>query len=429
MAARAPDTRGTLLLQLHARVCARAAGGQVRVRGVAHKRRRFLSTPQGPREPLSAQSGRRCRIDYMEIKGAGGSGPGWRGACTLAVILLYLHSLLLHTEVAGTTTAGPPQPAAPGPPLRAEEVCGRPAVTGKIFGGRDAPEKRWPWQVSLLYNGQHICGAALISAYWVASAAHCFQLSHDPSAYKVLLGYYRLKTPTSHSRQASVYRVIVNTDFNKRYYMGSDITLLQLYRPVDFSDYIRPVCLPGPNTQLPPHTSCWITGWGMVSEERVLSAPYTLQEGEVGVIDSQVCTSYFQGPDPNNDTYSIRDDMLCAGDLMTGKSICRGDSGGPLVCQLNNTWLLIGLSSWSRPCQEPISPSVFTKVSYFAQWISKKQAASPNAGPSSRPPESRPPSEPSFTSLGSVHKPSSFLTLVTSQTFLLLLSFLWTQWP
>uniref|UniRef100_A0A8C0CLY5 tryptase n=1 Tax=Balaenoptera musculus TaxID=9771 RepID=A0A8C0CLY5_BALMU len=267
-------------------------------------------------------------------------------------------------------------------------VCGRPAVTGRIFGGRDAPEKRWPWQVSLLYNGQHICGAALISAYWVASAAHCFQLylphdrSHDPSAYKVLLGYYRLKTPTSHSRQASVYRVIVNTDFNKRYYMGSDITLLQLYRPVDFSDYIRPVCLPGPNTQLPPHTSCWITGWGMVTEERewgqgVLSAPYTLQEGEVGVIDSQVCTSYFQGPDPNNNTYSIRDDMLLHVLLHLGPhDSCplfpQGDSGGPLVCQLNNTWLLIGLSSWSRPCQEPVSPSVFTKVSYFAQWISEK---------------------------------------------------------
>lgn len=65
-----------------------------------------------------------------------------------------------------------------------------------------------------------------------------------------------------------MYRVIVNTDFNKHYYMGSDITLLQLYRPVDFSDYIRPVCLPGPNTQLPPHTSCWITGWGMVTEDR-----------------------------------------------------------------------------------------------------------------------------------------------------------------
>lgn len=79
------------------------------------------------------------------------------------------------------------------------------------------------------------------------------------------------------------------------------------------------------------------------------------------------------------------------------------------------------------PCQEPIRPSVFTKVSYFTQWISEKQAASPNPDPSSIPPESKA-SVPNFSSLGRVHKPRSFLTLVTSQNFLLLLSFLWTQW-
>ena len=54
-------------------------------------------------------------------------------------------------------------------------VCGKPAVTGKIFGGQNAPDRRWPWQASLLYHGKHICGAALIDAYWVISAAHCFQ--------------------------------------------------------------------------------------------------------------------------------------------------------------------------------------------------------------------------------------------------------------
>lgn len=54
-------------------------------------------------------------------------------------------------------------------------VCGKPAVTGKIFGGQNAQDCRWPWQASLFYRGKHICGAALIDAYWVISAAHCFQ--------------------------------------------------------------------------------------------------------------------------------------------------------------------------------------------------------------------------------------------------------------
>ncbi|XP_014394127.1 PREDICTED: serine protease 40-like [Myotis brandtii] len=105
-------------------------------------------------------------------------------------------------------------------------VCGRPVVTGKIFGGKNASDQRWPWQASLLYHGKHICGAALISAFWVISAAHCFQKSHEPSDYKILLGYHKLQHPTEHSLQMTVYRVIVHDDFNKRYIMGSDIALL-----------------------------------------------------------------------------------------------------------------------------------------------------------------------------------------------------------
>uniref|UniRef100_A0A8C3WVU5 tryptase n=1 Tax=Catagonus wagneri TaxID=51154 RepID=A0A8C3WVU5_9CETA len=364
----------------------------------------------------------------MEIAGAGGSGAGWRGACTLAVVLLCLPSPLLGTEVAGTTTQTSTEPSVEIQPSTNGEVCGRPAITGRIFGGRDAPEKRWPWQASLLYRGMHICGATIISAYWVISAAHCFQKSHHPNDYQILLGYYRLKSPTAHSLQMSVYRLFVHSDFNKRYFMGSDITLLQLYGPVNFTEYIRPACLPGPNTRLSPRASCWVTGWGMVTETRLLGEPFTLQEAELGIIESQICTMFFQGPQPGSSTYSVHEDMLCAGELLTGKSICRGDSGGPFVCNLNNTWYLIGLSSWSPPCQNPVGPSVFTKVSYFSRWITEKQNGSPNPDPSLAPPQGVLPNVPIFPSLGNVHKPGSVLTLVISQVLVLLLISLWVLW-
>ncbi|XP_032336708.1 inactive serine protease 39-like [Camelus ferus] len=93
----------------------------------------------------------------MGIPGAGAPGPGRRGARALATALLCLHPLLLHSQMAWA------------------EQCGKPSVGGKIFGGRDAPEMRWPWQAALYYQGIHICGAALINTSWVASAAHCFQ--------------------------------------------------------------------------------------------------------------------------------------------------------------------------------------------------------------------------------------------------------------
>lgn len=53
-------------------------------------------------------------------------------------------------------------------------MCGKPKVTGRIFGGRDAVAGQWPWQASLLHRHRHICGAVLIDARWLVSTAHCF---------------------------------------------------------------------------------------------------------------------------------------------------------------------------------------------------------------------------------------------------------------
>lgn len=61
-------------------------------------------------------------------------------------------------------------------------ACGKTAVTGKIIGGKNTVDKRWPWQAGLLYQGMFICGASLISDYWVISAAHCFQMYVFPTA-------------------------------------------------------------------------------------------------------------------------------------------------------------------------------------------------------------------------------------------------------
>ena len=53
-------------------------------------------------------------------------------------------------------------------------ACGQRPVQGKILGGVDALERKWPWQVSVHYTGFHICGGSIIDEYWILSAAHCF---------------------------------------------------------------------------------------------------------------------------------------------------------------------------------------------------------------------------------------------------------------
>lgn len=59
-------------------------------------------------------------------------------------------------------------------PLFLSSACGQPVLQGKIFGGTSAPSRKWPWQVSLHFSGIHICGGSILDAYWVLTAAHCF---------------------------------------------------------------------------------------------------------------------------------------------------------------------------------------------------------------------------------------------------------------
>lgn len=69
----------------------------------------------------------------------------------------------------------------------------------------------------------------------------------------------------------------------------------------------------------------------------------------------------------------------------------QGDSGGPLVCLLNGSWYLVGLTSWSAPCETPLtSPSVFARVSYFDNWIKEHKKASPDPKPHGHGPDPNP---------------------------------------
>ena len=51
--------------------------------------------------------------------------------------------------------------------------------------------------------------------------------------------------------------------------------------------------------------------------------------------------------------------------------ILQGDSGGPMICENRlHDWVLHGVVSWgSSECAKEGYPAVFTRVSYFMDWI------------------------------------------------------------
>ncbi|KAF6327910.1 serine protease 47 [Rhinolophus ferrumequinum] len=341
--------------------------------------------------------------------------PGLRGSLPMAT-----PALAAGETLEGSVPARSAQPLAPGAPGGGvvSTVCGKPQAMGRIYGGQDVVAGQWPWQASLLYQNVHICGAVLVNSHWLVSTAHCFlNKSHAPEDYQVLLGSTRLYQHTQHTRKMSVSRIITHPDFEKFHPFGNDIAMLQLHVPVNFTSYISPACLPTPAMQLPSDLSCWITGWGMLSEETHLLPPFQLQEGKVGLIENKFCNMLYGQRLGKGRTYSVHEEMLCAGDFLTGKAICKGDSGGPLICDLLSSWVLVGLASWGLDCRHPIHPSVFTSVIYFTDWIDKIQRLTPLPDPTAALPHTQFP----YHALQAVGSPRPGTAMNPPQTWIPLL--------
>ena len=65
----------------------------------------------------------------------------------------------------------------------------------RIVGGQACSVSRWPWQVALIANGEHVCGGSLVTPDWIVTAAHCFDsgLSAPSSHAKKCIAMHRLK--------------------------------------------------------------------------------------------------------------------------------------------------------------------------------------------------------------------------------------------
>ncbi|XP_008307721.1 transmembrane protease serine 5 [Cynoglossus semilaevis] len=242
--------------------------------------------------------------------------------------------------------------------------CGTRAKLPRIIGGVEAVLGRWPWQVSLYYSNRHTCGGSIITSQWVVTAAHCVHNYRLPqvSSWVVYAGIVtRSSAKATQYAGHAVEKIIYNKDYNHRSH-DSDIALMKLRTPLNFSDTIRPVCLPQYNQNLPGGTQCWISGWGYTQPDAVQS-PDTLKEAPVPIISPKTCNSscmYNGGITPR---------MLCAGYTEGKVDACQGDSGGPLVCQDENVWRLVGVVSWGTGCAEPNHPGVYSKVAEFLGWI------------------------------------------------------------
>ena len=256
-------------------------------------------------------------------------------------------------------------------------------MTTRVVGGQPVATAQVPSIAALVESGApagrgQFCGATVIAARTVLTAAHCVE-DATAASVEVITGRGRLSDERSGQR-TRVVRIDIHPDWRSRF---TDAALLHLAGPVS----APAMALSGPAggaAGLP----ALVAGWGLTSASATGSASDDLRSTILTIRPAATCRAAH-----GSDYDDAR--MLCAS--APGRDSCQGDSGGPLVTTTGGEARLAGIVSFGgERCADPAVPGVYTRVSAIAGWAGVAPSApAPVPSPAARPPA--PPARPAVS--------------------------------
>lgn len=298
----------------------------------------------------------------------------------------------------------------------------------RIVGGANASPGDWPWVAALMYKHDNEelsldCGGTLISRKHVLTAAHCqmggkqlvevrvgdtdqvteedcletgsFCYCEDGCDYKTARECVEMGGCAPKHQTFTEFTIKTHPEFRaeSNNVMHNDLTIIILDQPVEFTDYVIPVCLPNlevsnerelasplpqleddgtsmvvPLPQLEEDGTSMVVGWGNINPGLNHKSPEILQQLEVSIYDRDVCHETWKKH------FNVSKNHLCAGTNKTNEAVCRGDSGGPLVRRKSGQderWELMGVTSFGLNWCGRNFPTIFTRVTQYLPWIRK----------------------------------------------------------
>ncbi|XP_004423266.2 PREDICTED: LOW QUALITY PROTEIN: coagulation factor X [Ceratotherium simum simum] len=235
----------------------------------------------------------------------------------------------------------------------------------RIVGGRDCTEGECPWQ-ALLINEENegFCGGTILSEFYILTAAHCL---HQAKRFKVRVGDRNTEVEEGNEMVHEVELIVKHNKFVRETY-DFDIAVIRLKTPITFRMNVAPACLPekdwAESTLMTQKTGI-VSGFGRVHEKGRLST--TLKMLVVPYVDRNTCKL--------SSSFTITQNMFCAGYDSKPQDACQGDSGGPHVTQFKDTYFITGIVSWGEGCARKGKYGVYTKVANFLKWIDRSMKA------------------------------------------------------
>ncbi|KAF2895872.1 hypothetical protein ILUMI_10307 [Ignelater luminosus] len=243
----------------------------------------------------------------------------------------------------------------------------------------------FPWTVLLKYrygygysydqNAGFRCMGTLISNRYVITAAECI-INHQDLFYveSVRLGEWLIPSVNDcfyHNNgdecadkvvDVGIEKKILHPDYDPSCSLNN-IALIRLKRNINYTTFIRPICLPVENLPEPClGTILTTSGWGVTRHGCQLDLKSKIN---LPVLSNDKCINPFAN------FPQLLENQFCIG-TTTSNTICLTDSGGGLMVISHEDkpqWYLEGVIPEGFACNQKYGPGIYTRVTKYIGWI------------------------------------------------------------